>query len=225
MKALKAIEVEEIITPLGLMTEEEFEAWCTEDVKAEYVDGEVIVHSPVRKTHTRLNIFLAALMESVAAHHDAGEVYGPEFQVRLRPRLRRVPDVVFVAKERLGIVTPTYIDGAPDLVLEIVSPDSIERDWRQKYLEYEAAGVPEYWIVDEHNQQFRAYHLGADNRYHPLPEDKKTGRIQSEVLRGFWVQAAWLWPEPLPPLLTVAAELGLVPRPRVLKKRQQRRKS
>jgi Uma2 family endonuclease len=223
MKALKTIIAEEIILPLGPMTEEEFEAWCTEDVKAEYVDGEVIVHSPVRIEHSGLNGFLIALMRMVAEHHDAGAVYGSEVQVRLRPRLRRVPDVVFVAKGHLDIVTPTYIDGTPDLVVEIVSPDSVDRDWQKKYLEYQAAGVPEYWIVDPQYQQLRVYRLGKDKRYQSLPEDKKTGRVRSEVLRDFWVQPAWLWQEPLPPLLTVAAELGLVPVPKAARKRRRSR--
>jgi len=203
------------------MTEEEFDAWCTEDVKAEYVNGEVIVHSPVSTEHTALNGFLIALMRMVAEYHDAGMVFGSKFQVRLRPGLRRVPDVVFVAKERLDIVTSTYVDGVPDLVLEIVSPDSIERDWREKYLQYEAAGVPEYWIVDPHNRQLRPYHLGKDKRYRPLPEDKRTGRVSSEVLEGFWVQPMWLWQQPLPPLLTVAAELELIPAPKPKKKRRR----
>jgi Uma2 family endonuclease len=223
MRALKTTRAEEIIAPPGPMTEEEFEAWCTEDVKAEFVDGEVMVHSPVSTEHTDLNGFLIALMRMVAEHDDVGKVYGSELQVRLRSGLRRVPDVVFVAKNRLDIVKPTYVDGAPDLVLEIISPDSAERDWREKYLEYEAAGVSEYWIIDPHTQQLRAYRLEENKRYHPLPEDKKTGHIRSEMLRGFWLQAVWLWQESLPPLLTAAAELGLIPASKAPRKRPPRR--
>ena len=78
-------------------SEEGSEAWCDEDVAAEYVDGEVIVHSPVRKQHTSLAIFLAKIMSLVAEESGAGFVYGPEFQVRLRPGLRRIPDVMFIA--------------------------------------------------------------------------------------------------------------------------------
>ena len=86
------------------MTEEEFEAWCDEDIAAEYVDGEVIVHSPVRIRHSELAIFLASIMKLVAEQGDSGLVLGPEVQTRLRPGLRRIPDVMFIARERAHIV-------------------------------------------------------------------------------------------------------------------------
>lgn len=209
-----------ISEPPALMTEEEFEAWCDEDIKAEYVDGEVIVHSPVAVEHTRLDRFLIALMQMVAEYNNSGEVFGPEFQVRLRPGLRRVPDAMFVSTSRLAMVKKTYVEGAPDMILEIVSADSVERDWRQKYLEYEAAGVKEYWIVDPNTMQLRAYRL-QNKRYRPLPEEKST--LTSHVLTGFHLEAAWLWQEPPPPLLTVAAKLGLIPSRKPSKRRRQKR--
>ena len=191
------------------MTEEEFEAWCDEEIAAEYVDGEVIVHSPVRIRHSELAIFLASIMKLVAEQGDAGLVLGPEVQTRLRPGLRRIPDVMFIARERAHIVLETRIDGAPDLASEIVSPDSVERDWQKKYLEYQGAGVREYWIVDPYYQQIRVYILGVNGLYKDL--DEVEGWLRSTVLPGFGLQPEWLWQDTLPTTLDVARDLNLLP--------------
>jgi len=193
--------------PSKLMTEEEFDAWCDEDIRAEWVGGEVIVHSPASPQHDAMLLFLANVAGSFVTFHDLGVVLGPNVQVR-RPNLRRVPDLLFIAKERREIIQASCVDGAPDLVLEIVSPDSVERDWREKFLEYEAAGVREYWVVDPNVKRMRAYRLGEQGRYVQLEEEG--GVIRSKVLPGFWLRVAWLWQEPLPDPLGVLRELGVI---------------
>ena len=190
------------------MTEEEFEAWCDEDVKAEYVDGEVIVHSPLSTRHSDAVWFIGYLLKTIVQQHDLGRVLGPEVQVRLRPGLRRVPDLLFVAKARADRIQPTLIEGAPDLIVEIVSPDSVERDWREKYLEYQTAGVGEYWVVDLEYQRMAAYWLDEQGHYQAAPVEE--GVYRSQVLPGFWLRAEWLWQEPLPNELDVAREMGLL---------------
>ena len=206
---LSSIVLEGLPLASKRMTEEEFEAWCDEDIAAEYVDGEVIVHSPVRIRHSELAIFLASIMKLVTEQGDAGLVLGPEVQTRLRPGLRRIPDVMFIARERAHIVLETRIDGAPDLAIEIVSPDSVERDWQKKYLEYQGAGVREYWIVDPHYQQIRVYLLGVNGLYKDL--DVVEGWLRSMVLPGFALRPEWLWQDTLPLFLDMARELNLLP--------------
>jgi Uma2 family endonuclease len=192
----------------AVMTEEEFEAWCDEDVKAEYVDGEVIVHSPLSTRHSDAVWFVGYLLKTIVQQHDLGRVLGPEVQVRLRPGLRRVPDLLFVAKARADRIQPTLIEGAPDLIVEIVSPDSVERDWREKYLEYQTAGVGEYWVVDLEYQRVAVYWLDEQGRYQAASVEE--GVYRSQVLPGFWLRAEWLWQEPLPNELDVAREMGLL---------------
>jgi len=191
------------------MTEEEFVAWCDEDTKAEWVDGEVIVHSPANLKHVDLAGFLNFILRGFVTSHDLGVVYGPELQVRFASlRRRRVPDLLFVSTERMNILKATEVDGAPDLIIEIVSPDSPARDWRDKYLEYEAVGVGEYWVVDPMSQRVESYALGADGRYSLIEE--KDGLVPSTVLTGFFLKPAWLWQEPLPNPLDVLKELGVL---------------
>jgi Uma2 family endonuclease len=172
------------------------------------VDGEVIVHSPVPTRHSDVVLFLAGLMRVIAQQHDLVRVLGPELQVRLRPGLRRVPDLLFVTRERADLIQPTFVEGAPDLIVEIVSPDSVERDWREKYLEYQAAGVGEYWVVDLEYQRMAIYRLDKQGRYQVVPAEE--GVHRSQVLPGFWLRAEWLWQEPLPNELDVAREMGIL---------------
>jgi Uma2 family endonuclease len=77
------------------------------------------------------------------------------------------------------------------LAVEVVSPDSVDRDWHTKYQEYERAGVREYWIADPRHQRFAAYSLRG-KAYRPLPIDDD-GRVRSKVLKGFFVRAEWFW--------------------------------
>src|SRR2546423_468668 len=107
-----ALQISQDRPPLR-MTEEDFEAWCDEDVRAEFVDGEVIIMSPVSRMHNRLEHFLLRLLSDYVEAH-GGELFGPEFQIRLRAGLRRVPDLLYVALDHLDRIRATFLDGGPD---------------------------------------------------------------------------------------------------------------
>src|SRR5439155_18645903 len=142
------------------MTEEEFVAWCDEDTNAEWVDGLVIVKEPVSGEHDQIAWWLRTLLQHYVEHRGLGLVSGPQFCVRLPRRpSRREPDVVFVAAARRDVFRPNHAEGPPDLLTEVVSPDSQSRDRREKYFEYEAAGIPEYWIADPLSRTLEAYTL------------------------------------------------------------------
>ena len=189
------------------MTEEEFVDWCSDKTHAEWVDGEVIVMSPVSDLYGDLNTWLTSLVRLFIEQKDLGVVRGPEAQIRFASqRRRREPDLLFVARNRLDILRPNHVEGAPDLVVEIVSPESMARDWREKYLEYEAGGVREYWVIDPMADRVETYTLGEDGRYRRLPE--ADGKVGSVVLAGFYIRPQWLWQRPLPKVMDALREMG-----------------
>jgi Uma2 family endonuclease len=190
------------------MTEEEFVKWYDEDVKAEWVDGEVIIMSPVSGAHDDTQWWIRNLLQFYVDRRDLGLVRGPEFMIRLaKQRRRRVPDIIFVSKQRLDSVKECHVEGPPDLSIEIVSPDSESRDWREKYLEYEAAGVREYWVIDPMSQHIEAYALGADQKYVQIEE--KDDKITSVLLPGWYVRPNWLFGEKRADVMAALGELGI----------------
>jgi Uma2 family endonuclease len=192
----------------GPMTEQEFVDWCDEDTRSEWIDGEVIVMSPVSLDHSTLNRWLLAMVGEYVEHKDRGLVVGPEYQVRFaQQRSRRTPDLMFVAKRRVELAKKNHFEGAPDLIMEIVSPDSESRDWREKYLEYQSAGVREYWVFDPMSQNQEAYALVDANSY--LNIEEKDDKIESQVLSGFYLRPSWLWAQKRPPISVALREMGL----------------
>lgn len=196
------------VRPPLRMTEEEFESWGA-GVRAEWVDGEVIVMSPSSLIHVRLTTWLMSLLNLFVNGRELGEVLGPDFAVRFAgQRRRRIPDLLVLSRERASLLRPTLLEGAPDLAIEIVSPDSQSRDRRDKFAEYERAGVREYWIIDPLSRTVEAYALDANGRYQ-LIDAADDGRISSAVLPRFYLRPEWLWQEPLPNVVEALKELGI----------------
>jgi len=152
------------------MTYAEFLAWADEDTLAEWEDGEVIMSSPASKRHQEISSFLDQLLSIYVEVHDLGAVIPPPFQMKLE-HSGREPDLLFVAQEHLERLKETHLDGPADLVVEIVSPESAERDRGTKFYEYEKAGIPEYWLIDPQREQAEFYRLDARGRYGPVPPD------------------------------------------------------
>ena len=190
------------------LTERQFVAWCPQQVRAEWVDGEVILVPFETPGHNRRELLLARIVLEFVEFHDSGQAFAGTVPVRLPgKRSRRVPDVAFVSDARLAIVGDTFIDGAPDLVAEIVSPDSVTRDWVDKRDEYQAAGVREYWIADPRHERFAAYALHG-KAFRAIRPDAD-GRVHSKVLKGLYVRPEWLWRSPLPKVATILRELDV----------------
>ena len=186
------------------MTYQEFLAWADEDTLAEWVDGKVIMNSPASRRHQEISNFLNTLLTFYVSIRDLGRVLFAPFQVKLGPDLPgREPDLLFVASEHLDRLKETHLDGPADLIVEIVSQESQQRDRGEKFYEYEAAGVSEYWLIDPQRRQAEFYQLGEGGFYRPVPPDAE-GVYRSAVLPGFWLDMAWLWQTPLPtPLETL----------------------
>ncbi len=182
------------------------------NVHAEWVQGEVIQLMTASDKHQDLVRWLISILSLFVETHNLGWLRPAPFNMQL-PHLGRgrEPDILFVSRDRLEIVQETHLAEAADLVIEIVSPESVGRDRGEKFVEYEAAGVREYWLVDPDRQQAEFYQLAENGRYRLIPPADE-GRFHSAVLPNFWLQVDWLWQEPLPKVLHVARKLGLLDR-------------
>ena len=112
----------------------------------EILDGEHHVTPAPRLSHQGVLIELA--LQIRPQMREKGLVYGAPVDVHLSEVDILQPDFVVIAPERRHILTPTKIKGAPDLVVEVLSPSTVARDRGLKKRRYAAGGVPEYWIVD-----------------------------------------------------------------------------
>lgn len=206
----------EVVTPArqpppGPLTFEQFHDWLDEDTWAEWVNGEVQMVSPSADPHADLADFLTAILRDWVETYDLGIVRSAPFLMRLGAPVNRgrEPDLLFIAREHLSRRRRTYLDGPADAVIEIVSPESFARDRGEKFVEYEQAGVPEYWMLDRDRRWAEFYQLGPDGRYEPVFAGR-SGVYESRALRGLRLPVDWLWQEPLPKLVEARRALGLV---------------
>ena len=104
---------------------------------------------PPRIPHQESSGELFRLMANHAKQNKLGKVFCAPVGVRIPGQPVPVqPDILFVKRERLKIIARDYVEGAPDLIVEILSPSNWTLDRGEKFQAYQAAGVPEYWIVD-----------------------------------------------------------------------------
>lgn len=173
---------------------EEFLAW-PEEGGVEWVDGEIIPMAPASLEHQIVDGFLYKILSEFVEQKSLGIVLSNPFLMRLSSRPSgREPDVLYVAEENRHRLTPTYLDGPADLLVEIISPESRKRDTETKRGEYEAGGVREYWLLDPENRRAEFLFLGDDGKYRALPVED--GVFHSRVLAGLWLREEWLWQTP-----------------------------
>jgi Uma2 family endonuclease len=191
------------------MSYEEFLAWADEDVHAEWVNGEVIIQMPPKEPHQRVVAFLMSLMTLFIQLYNLGRLLPAPFEMRVFPDgAAREPDLLFIAREHLGRLSPERLSGPADLVVEVISDDSVARDRADKFYEYQEAGIREYWILDSRPGRERAdfYVLGDKGRYRPVPPEAD-GRYHSTVLPGFWLEVDWVTAAEPPAVLTALAQI------------------
>ncbi len=155
----------------------------SDDQKAEFIDGEVILHSPARNKHIVVRQHLEKLLHTYAALQSLGHVLG-EKCLCIFPRNDYEPDVVFFGPEKTAELTgDTMKFPIPDFVVEVLSDSTESRDRGVKFEDFEAHGVAEYWIVDADAEIVEQY-LRRGDRFH-LVLKSGSGEIASPTVAGF----------------------------------------
>jgi Uma2 family endonuclease len=190
------------------MSYQEFLDWADEDTLAEWVDGEIVMSSPASLVHQTISYFLSSVLGLYIDTRGLGMIRSAPFQMKIKNG--REPDLLFVRRDHLQRLKATYLDGPADLVIEIISPESVGRDRGEKFYEYESGGVAEYWLIDPLRQWAEFYQLTEQQRYDTVFAGR-TGVYRSAMLPGFWLRVEWLWQEPLPQPLQALGEIADIP--------------
>ena len=194
------------------MRYEDYLALTDQTQIVEWVDGEGIFYMPPKYDHQNIVSFLDSILRFFVQQFDLGVMIPSPFEVKLWPDgPSREPDLLFVSRQNINRLEVDKVIGAPDLVIEVISPSSASEDRVHKFKEYELAGVQEYWIIDPRprQQQGDFYRLNEAGRYESVSLGE-TGRFHSTVIPGFWLDVDWLWEEPLPNPQLIVAEIMLL---------------
>lgn len=190
------------------ITFEEYLEMDVEGAYLEWIDGKVIGFMANNLQHQEIGSFLEILIRLHVEMNDLGRVVRGDFAMKLEKLKRgREPDLIFVSKKRAGLLKHKHLNGAADIAIEIVSPESIERDHETKFGEYEKAKIKEYWLIDPEKKQAKFYRLSESGFYQLV--DTTGGTFYSEVLSGFFLRVEWLW-QKQPPTLAALKELSLI---------------
>jgi Uma2 family endonuclease len=189
---------------------EEYLDRASESRIMEWVNGEVITYMPASDRHQDISRFLATILDTFISFFELGILRYAPFEVKLwLDGPSREPDILFISQEQAGQLHTQRFAGGPALVIEIISPSSVTADRVDKFGEYEAAGVQEYWLIDArpHQEQADFYRL-HDDKFEAVPLTEE-GIFHSTVLPHFWLNPAWLTAETLPNAQLIFSEIML----------------
>lgn len=151
-------------TPNRLYTYEDY-LKLDDDKQYELIGGELILVPAPKTIHQRLSHRLNQILSDFVIKNNLGEVMYAPIDVVLTESNKPQPDILYISKERLKIIKEKYIDGAPDLIVEILSPSTISRDRVEKSRLYYTHGVQEYWLVDPDAEIVEVFTPGEKNWY------------------------------------------------------------
>ena len=169
----------------------EFYNWITEEVKAEFINGEIVLHSPVKQRHWDANDLLSSLLSFYVRINQLGRIGTEKVMISLS-RNDYEPDLVFFSKEKVATFEKDQVlFPEPDFIVEILSPKTAKYDRTIKKDDYALHGIPEYWIVDPIKQRVEQYLLLPDSRkYFPAKNHQYGEDIESKVIKGFKINVA-----------------------------------
>lgn len=179
----------------GQWTYDDYARLPDDGKRYEVIRGELYMSAAARPLHQRVITRLAFFLEGYLEESKLGTAFAAPIDVLLPEKLGDPvqPDIVVIRRESLPVVGELNIQGAPDLVMEVLSPSYPSLDRSLKHELYAEAGVPEYWIIDPLERTVEIHVLRAGS-YILLGRFGEDETARSELLEGFAVTVSAITP-------------------------------
>lgn len=172
---------------------EKFYTDITPEHKWEFIQGEVIMHSPALNRHLTASQRTYDLLSAFARVNDLGLVRHEKAMTSF-PRNDYEPDVIFFGPAKTATIDPDTLKfPIPDLIVEVLSASTSKRDRGIKFQDYALHGVGEYWIIDPVEETVELYRLSG-NAYPPVAA-QNNGLLRSDVVPGFEIPVRAIFDE------------------------------
>lgn len=159
----------------------------TDDKRYEVMEGVLMMVPAPNTFHQKISGKIEFILRQFVIDNDLGEVFYAPTDVVLSDDVVVQPDILFISKERAGIIEEQSIMGAPDIVVEIISPSSSFNDSVRKRELYQRFGVKEYWLVFPEEKAIEIMTI-ENGIYREFCSAKEQGTVQSKLLQGFEVE-------------------------------------
>jgi Uma2 family endonuclease len=184
----------------GDVTFDEFCVVVHDGEKADLIDGVIYMASPDNTHAASLQVWLQALLYEFIDIYKLGLLFTSRVAYKISEKNSPEPDLAFLSNDRKDSIKRGRVEGPPTLAIEIVSPDSVHRDYVQKRELYEKSGVREYWIIDP-DEERATFLVRKGNRF---VEGKPQKHFwHSLVLPGFILDVRWLWLDEFPSIFSI----------------------
>jgi len=158
------------------------------------IQGRFYMAPAPSRYHQEISRNLELILGNYLDENPIGKLYDAPFDVVLDEVNVFQPDILFVSRERYGILTDAGAEGAPDFIAEILSPRTAKLDLENKHLEYAQHGVRELWIIDPKVKKITVYHLDKDADA-PVAVHGADARISCRMFPGLEIDMAKVFAE------------------------------
>jgi Uma2 family endonuclease len=184
MKVKEAVATYRV--PRKIYTYQDYAELPDDGNRYEIIEGELIMSPAPVTIHQEVLLNIAIELGNLLRRTKLGKIYIAPTDVVMSDINVVQPDILFITREKLQIITTKNIKGVPDLIIEITSPATGYYDLRGKKELYEKFGVQEYWIVDPMKQRVEIYYHNGQN-FELNQRLEKEGQIASHVLKGLQI--------------------------------------
>ena len=176
------------------LTYKDYVSLPDDGLRYEILDGELAVTPSPRTKHQLVSANLVVALATWVRSKKLGRIWHAPLDLILADTTIVVPDIIYVSKKRGAIVSERGLEAAPDLVIEILSRSTAQRDRGIKMQLYARYDVPRYWIVDASRHTLEIYAL-RDRDYERLAKYRDDDVVRTDVPAGFEIPLPELWSE------------------------------